>query len=236
MVDKTQSRILITVTLPPHYFLPDPLLLPHGWQNTEPYTNNSYTPTPTVPPLHHPAFTWLTKKHTELYTNNSYNPSPTFPLWPPLPLGWQKNTELYTNNSYTIPPQHSLRDPLQLLLGWQKKHRAVYYSNNSYTTTPTFPQRPSPASTQLTKKHRAVYYSNNSSFIKMHKNFDGPLMDDISTEEELCSRLLRWCWLNSWCRTVDETPLSRGGGGGQCQGIGLVHIGKPGQNGGWGID
>ena len=31
---------------------------------------------------------------------------------------------------------------------------------------------------------------------------------------------------------MDETPLSRGGGGGQCQGIGLVHIGKPGQNGG----
>ena len=120
MVDKTQSRILITVTLSPHYFLPDPLLLPHGWQNTEPYTNNSYTPTPTVPPLHQPAFTWLTKKHTELYTNNSYNPSPTFPLWPPLPLGWQKNTELYTNNSYTIPPQHSLRGPLQLPLSWQK--------------------------------------------------------------------------------------------------------------------
>ena len=105
MADKTQSRILITVTLPPQQSLPHTILLS---------------------------------------------------------LGWQKNTQSCILITVTIPPQHSLRGPLQLLLGWQKKHRAVYYSNNSYTTTPTFPQRPFPASTQLTKKHRAVYYSNNS--------------------------------------------------------------------------
>ena len=117
--------ILITFTLPPHWFLPDPLLLPLGWQNTESYTSNSYTPTPIVPPSHHPASTWLTKKYTKTYTSNSYTPTPTFPLWPspPVQLGCQKKT-LHTNNSYTPTPLIPPWPPPAST--WLTKHRAVY--------------------------------------------------------------------------------------------------------------
>ena len=150
--------ILITVTLPPHWFLPDPLLLPLGWQNTESYTSNSYTPTPIVPPSHHPASTWLTKKYTKTYTSNSYTPTPTFPLWPSpsasTRLPKKKHCILIT---VTLPPQHSLPHTILLPLGWQNTES---YTSNSYTFTPIVSPSHHPAFTWLTKKYTKTYTNN----------------------------------------------------------------------------